>query len=136
MAMPPEVLFKCLEHLVADDFKKFKWYLYQQGGLEGFEAIPESHLEKAERIETVDLMVKKYCEDAIKVTRMILEKINRNDLLERLSQTISEPSGKSCKDYKCDVTKIFRRAQSTVGGLVLDSSRCFSSHPKVFFSSD
>ena len=87
---------ECLEDLRDDDFEKFKWYL--QGSLEGFKAIPQSRLEKANRFKTVDLMVEKYCINTIKVTRMILGKINRNDLLERLSNTISDPSGKSWKD--------------------------------------
>ena len=136
MATPPEVLLKYLDNLGSKDFKRFKWYLWQQEGIGGFKAIPKSRLENKDRTDTVDLMVEKYCEDAIKVTRMILGKIDRNDLVKCLSKTISKPSGKSWKDYKCDVTKIFRSAQSTVGGLVLDSSRCFSSHPKVFFISD
>ena len=136
MASLKEVLFKCLEDLEFEEFKNFKWHLQLEGGLEGFKAIPNGRLENADRNKTVDLMVGKYCEDAIKVTRMILGKIDRNDLVKCLSKTISKPSGKSWKDYKCDVTKIFRSAQSTVGGLVLDSSRCFSSHPKVFFISD
>ncbi|XP_042261363.1 NLR family CARD domain-containing protein 3-like [Thunnus maccoyii] len=37
-------------------------------------------------------MVENYCEDAIKVTRMILGKINQKDRVKRLSNTISDPS--------------------------------------------
>ncbi|XP_042261365.1 NLR family CARD domain-containing protein 3-like [Thunnus maccoyii] len=92
MATPTEVLLECLEDLRADDFKKFKWYLCQRGELEGFKTIPKSRLENADRMDTVDLMVKNYCINTIKVTRMILGKINQNDLLERLSNTISDPS--------------------------------------------
>ena len=64
---------KLLDDLGTDDFKRFKWYL--QGGLEDFKAIPESQLENKDIMDTVDLMVKSYSEDAIKVTKMILEKI-------------------------------------------------------------
>eukprot|EP00064_Thunnus_orientalis_P022547 superscaffoldBa00007686_g22749 len=92
MATPTKVLLECLEDLRADDFKKFKWYLCQRGELEGFKTIPQSRLENADRMDTVDLMVKNYCINTIKVTRMVLGKINRNDLLERLPQTISDPS--------------------------------------------
>ena len=99
MATPTEILLECLEDLGEDDFDKFKWYLCQRGVLEDFKAIPKSRLEKANRMDTVDLMVENYgINNTIKVTRMILEKINQNDLLERLPQTISEPSGKSWKD--------------------------------------
>ncbi|XP_044200291.1 NLR family CARD domain-containing protein 3-like [Thunnus albacares] len=81
MATPPDpqVLLECLEDLGSDDFEKFKWYLYQQGVLKGFKAIPKYRLEKANRFETVDQMVKNYSEDAIKVTKMILGKINPSD---------------------------------------------------------
>ena len=95
MASLKEVLLECLDNLRADDFEKFKWYLCQRGVLEGFKAIPNSRLENAERTDTVDQMFNSYCANTIKVTRMILGKINRNDLLERLSNTNSDPSSKS-----------------------------------------
>lgn len=134
MATLTEVLFECLEDLGSDDFKKFKWYLCQRGVLDDFKAIPKCRLENADRMDTVDQMVKSYCINTIKVTRMILEKINKKDLVERLSHTISEPTGKSWKHGKWEVTKIFSSAQST--WTCLDSSRCFFSHPKVLFSSN
>ena len=133
METPTEVLLGCLKDLGSEEFEEFRWYLRQQGILEGFKPIPKCDLEKANRIKTLDLMVESYGINTIKVTRMILGKISQNDLVERLCH-LPEPKGKSWKDS--NVTKIFRNAQSMVCGLVLDSSRCFSSHPKVFFSSD
>ncbi|XP_044201156.1 uncharacterized protein LOC122976641 [Thunnus albacares] len=102
MATPPEVLLECLEDLGSEDFERFKWYLCQRGVLEGFKAIPNGRLEKANRFETVDLMVGKYCEDAIKVTRMILGKIDRNDLVKCLSNTISKPSELPVEEQESD----------------------------------
>ncbi|XP_068564860.1 NACHT, LRR and PYD domains-containing protein 12-like [Cebidichthys violaceus] len=87
----PIVVFKrTLEDLGADQFKEFKWYLKEEV-LEGFPAIPFSRLENADRMDTVDQMVKNYSINTIKVIREVLKEINRNDLVEKLSKTISEP---------------------------------------------
>eukprot|EP00064_Thunnus_orientalis_P019512 superscaffoldBa00004912_g19634 len=93
MATLKKVLLECLEDLGSEDFKQFKWYLCQRGILEGFKAIPKCRLENADRMDTVDKMIKSYCINAIKVTKIILGKINKNDLVEHLSHTISEPTG-------------------------------------------
>ena len=51
-------------------------------------------LEKAERWETVDLMTQNYTPPgAVEVTKRVLKKINRSDLVLRL-----EPKGQSQKD--------------------------------------
>ncbi|XP_070705095.1 NLR family CARD domain-containing protein 3-like [Pempheris klunzingeri] len=92
MATPQQVLLGTLEDLGAEDFKKFKWYLQQKGVLEGFSPIPKSRLEDADRMDTVDQMVKTYCINTIKVTRMVLILMNQNDLLKNLPNTISEPT--------------------------------------------
>ncbi|XP_070705101.1 NLR family CARD domain-containing protein 3-like [Pempheris klunzingeri] len=92
MATPQQVLLGTLEDLGAEDFKKFKWYLQQKGVLEGFTAIPKSRLENADRMDTVDQMVKTYCINTIKVTKMVLVLINQNDLVKNFPPTISEPT--------------------------------------------
>ncbi|KAM6896139.1 uncharacterized protein PEZ65_021286 [Lycodopsis pacificus] len=79
-----EELLKTLEDLREEEFDKFKWYLKQDGVLEGLSGIPVAQLEKATRHYTVDLMVQKYQgPGATKVTTKILEKIGRNDLVLR-----------------------------------------------------
>ena len=61
----------------------------------GFLAIPVAQLERADRQDTVDLMVQKYsCPGALEITIGILEKINRNDLVQQLSSTNSRMNGK------------------------------------------
>ncbi|GLD56896.1 uncharacterized protein AKAME5_000918500, partial [Lates japonicus] len=87
-----EVLLRTLEDLGAEDLKKFKWHLWQKGVLEGFPGIRKSRLENADREDTVDLMVQTYCINTIKVTKMVLVKINQNDLLDNFTDTISEPT--------------------------------------------
>ncbi|XP_039669424.1 NLR family CARD domain-containing protein 3-like [Perca fluviatilis] len=83
METPKEVVLGILEDLGADDFGKFKWHL--QGALEDFPAIPKSKLENVNRENTVDTMFQTYSTNTIKVTRIVLEKINQNDLVEKLS---------------------------------------------------
>ncbi|KAF1373362.1 hypothetical protein PFLUV_G00259780 [Perca fluviatilis] len=92
MATPQEVVLGTLEDLGSEDFEMFKWYLQQEGALGDFPAIPTSKLENVNRVKTMDLMFHTYSMNAINVTRMVLIKINRNDLVRNLSNTISEPA--------------------------------------------
>ncbi|XP_029923650.1 NLR family CARD domain-containing protein 3-like [Myripristis murdjan] len=54
-----------------------------------FPAIPKCDLETADRLDTVDLMVQTYDEDNVEVTRKVLSKMNKNDLVQHLSGTSS-----------------------------------------------
>ncbi|XP_034003922.1 NACHT, LRR and PYD domains-containing protein 3-like [Trematomus bernacchii] len=89
METPREVLFKTLKDLGENEFKDLKWYL--EGKVLGFPGIPKSELEKADRGDTVDLMLRDYDINTIKVTRDVLKKIPRNDLEEELSKFPSDP---------------------------------------------
>ena len=93
MATLKEILFSTLEHLGKEDFGRFKWHLQQK--VLGFKGIPESRLEDACRTQTVDHMFLNYCIKTIEVTRYVLKKINRNDLVDELSKIPSEPTGRS-----------------------------------------
>ncbi|GLD48213.1 E3 ubiquitin-protein ligase TRIM21-like protein [Lates japonicus] len=65
-----------------------QWFLKQNEILEGFLAIPEAWLERADRPDTVDLMVQKYgSTEALGITIKILKKISRNDLAQGLSSS-------------------------------------------------
>lgn len=97
MATQKEVLLGILEDLGAEDFKKFKWYLQQKEVLEGFPAIRKSRLENADRVDTLEQMVQNYCINTIKVLKIVLVKMNKNDLMENIPNTISNPTGKSFK---------------------------------------
>nr|XP_046234805.1 E3 ubiquitin-protein ligase TRIM21-like [Scatophagus argus] len=80
-----EELWKTLQNLREDEFGSFKWFLKQDEVLEGFSGIPVARLEKANRLDTVDLMVQKYPgPGALKVTLEVLHKISRNDLVQGL----------------------------------------------------
>ncbi|XP_049428115.1 NACHT, LRR and PYD domains-containing protein 12-like [Epinephelus fuscoguttatus] len=90
--MTAEDILNALKDLGEDDFKTFKWYLQQPDILGGYQAIKVFKLEKAERWDTVNVMVNTYKPDgALKVTKKVLEKINRNDLVQSLSDTSSGP---------------------------------------------
>ncbi|XP_039668641.1 E3 ubiquitin-protein ligase TRIM21-like isoform X3 [Perca fluviatilis] len=92
-------LFNTLEDLKEDEFKKFKWIL-QQDMLEGYQSIKVAKLENAERQDTVDVMVKTYqLQGALKVTKKVLEKINRNDLVQSLPHTSSGPEDMAAANY-------------------------------------
>lgn len=92
--MTPEELLNFLEDLVEEEFLKFKWLLQQTSNLLGFPAIKKSHLQTANRQDTVDLMVQTYSlSGAVKVTKNILEKINRNDLLQILGSSSLRTEG-------------------------------------------
>ena len=95
---PQEVLLKILEDLGDEEFKRLKWFMWQRRIFEDFPSIPKSRLENADRMDTVDQMSRAYCINTVKVTKRLLVKIPRNDLLEEFPTYMSEPSGKSGKD--------------------------------------
>ncbi|XP_032360980.1 pyrin [Etheostoma spectabile] len=85
-------LWNTLEDLTEEQFKHFKWFLKQDEVLDGFSGISVARLEKADRQDTVDLMVQNYQgPGALKVTLKVLENIKRNDLAQCLLQTSSGP---------------------------------------------
>uniref|UniRef100_A0A667XPV2 Pyrin domain-containing protein n=1 Tax=Myripristis murdjan TaxID=586833 RepID=A0A667XPV2_9TELE len=85
---PREQLLYILEDLTEEDLKKFKWLL---NVLEDFPAIPKSRLEKANRLDTVEEMVRIYGSDSVEVTKRVLIQMNKNDLVQRLAYAILNP---------------------------------------------
>ncbi|XP_042258993.1 NACHT, LRR and PYD domains-containing protein 12-like [Thunnus maccoyii] len=117
-----EELLKTLEDLIEDEFKKFKWFLKEDDVLEGFKGIPRAQLEKAGREDTVDLMVQKYQDPgALQVTNEILEKINRNDLVQRLQNSSSGPKGGESSTDATAVQKPTTSEQPAADGLQMVS---------------
>ncbi|XP_028428495.1 NLR family CARD domain-containing protein 3-like [Perca flavescens] len=92
METPKEVVLTTLEDLGAEDFEKFKWYLQQKGTLKNFPAIQKSKLENVNRLNTVDIMFQTYSINTINVTRIVLVKIDQNDLVKNLTNIIYEPA--------------------------------------------
>ena len=72
-------LLETLEDLGEQELKRFHWYLQNPELLDGFKAIRKCRLEKADRLDTVDVMVEMYTtEHVMEVTSSILEKIKMN----------------------------------------------------------
>lgn len=94
-----ELLLRALKDLGDNELKEFKWYLQKSEVLERFPVIPKSRLDKADRTDTVDQMLQTYCENTLEVTKKVLRKLDRNDLVRILSDPNSEPVvGKSWND--------------------------------------
>uniref|UniRef100_A0A3P9P6Q3 Pyrin domain-containing protein n=1 Tax=Poecilia reticulata TaxID=8081 RepID=A0A3P9P6Q3_POERE len=81
-------LLESLEDLGDKEFKKFKWYLQQAEFLKAIPSIPKCQLESSDREDTVDLMVQTYSRRCVEVARMVLQRMNRNDLAEKLSNNL------------------------------------------------
>ncbi|CAN9498306.1 unnamed protein product [Ophioblennius macclurei] len=72
-------LLDSLQDLGAEELKCFHWFLQNADEVEdGFRAIRKCHLDKADRLDTVDLMVEMYNINTRAVTEKILKKINKN----------------------------------------------------------
>ncbi|KAM4729063.1 uncharacterized protein FYW61_011840 [Anableps anableps] len=85
--MKAEDVLKALDDLSQEELKRFKWFLQQPEILPGLPAIKKAYLEKTESLVIVDAMVHTFTlQRCMEVTSTILEKINRNDLLQRLSE--------------------------------------------------
>ncbi|XP_062418572.1 NLR family CARD domain-containing protein 3-like isoform X3 [Pungitius pungitius] len=79
-------LIKILEQLKEEDFKGFKWYLENHPIPEDHRSIPPCDLENADRRNTVDMMVRCYNTDSVQVAMKVLEELQMNDLVEKLSK--------------------------------------------------
>ncbi|XP_026041761.1 uncharacterized protein LOC113032831 isoform X4 [Astatotilapia calliptera] len=78
-----ERIMEILEHLEKKDLKKFKWLLVE------LKPIPKSELEDANICDLVDLMFGAYTQHTVEVTKEVFRKMNRNDLVQKLSDTSS-----------------------------------------------
>uniref|UniRef100_UPI0037E7FAA9 nuclear factor 7, brain-like n=1 Tax=Semicossyphus pulcher TaxID=241346 RepID=UPI0037E7FAA9 len=118
MAKLKEELWKILQDLREDDFEQFKWFLKLDGNVEGYSGIPVAQLEKAGRQHAVDLLVQKYQgHGALTVTMKVLEKISRNDLVERLQNSSTEPMDLgSCESVA--VTCDFEKKKAELGAKI------------------
>ncbi|XP_040891318.1 NLR family CARD domain-containing protein 3-like [Toxotes jaculatrix] len=88
--MTPEDLLNTLEDLGDDEFNKFRWFLQQPECLQGLPPMKKGRMQTTSAWDTVDLMVQMYTlPGAVEVTRKVLEKINRNDLVQSLTDSSS-----------------------------------------------
>ncbi|XP_051798405.1 NACHT, LRR and PYD domains-containing protein 3-like [Acanthochromis polyacanthus] len=91
-SMTSEVLKNILDDLKDDELHKFQSFLQHPNNVQGLPAIKESRLQTLDRCDTVDVIVEIYgLQRAVQVTRVVLEKIPRNDLLVKIPASSSGP---------------------------------------------
>ena len=85
-----ELLLETLNDFSDQELTKLKWLLqftYFKKGL------PWIQLEPADRTKVVDLMVERCGQQSVEVIREVFMEMKRTDLVQRLSETSSEPKG-------------------------------------------
>ncbi|KAK9410169.1 hypothetical protein NXF25_001344 [Crotalus adamanteus] len=80
-------LRKALNALEENPFEDFKWTL-KCINHNGKENIPISSLEKATRLEVVDLLIQYYKEDAVDVCIIVLQQSNINNVARNLEEAL------------------------------------------------
>ncbi|XP_035811449.2 NACHT, LRR and PYD domains-containing protein 12-like [Amphiprion ocellaris] len=90
--MTSEVLLNILDDLDDEELSTFQWFLQKPNNVQDLPAIKKSRLQTPNRCKTVDVMVETYgLQRAVQMTRVVLEKISRNDLLQRFPASSSGP---------------------------------------------
>ncbi|XP_073341133.1 uncharacterized protein [Pagrus major] len=97
-----EKLLQTLEDFSPGDLVKFKHVLLNTEMKEGQE-IPRRRLATADRVQTVELMVELYGQQSEEVIREVFNKMNRRDLVQRLSDISlgSEGPSRSLEHEDC-----------------------------------
>ncbi|XP_036929632.1 uncharacterized protein LOC119005785 isoform X14 [Acanthopagrus latus] len=86
-----ELLLETLNDLSYEEQKTFAWFLQFTFFQRSLPQIPWSRLLEEDMAESlVDVMVEKYGQKSVEVTREVLMDMNRTDLVQRLSETSSE----------------------------------------------
>ncbi|XP_037340167.2 NACHT, LRR and PYD domains-containing protein 3-like [Pungitius pungitius] len=88
-------ILSILKELKEEDYKEFKWYLENHPSPEDPRSIPPCGLQNADRMDTVDLIVRCYDTDSVQVTMKVLEEMKMNDLAEKLSKMNLNPTGET-----------------------------------------
>ncbi|XP_051812818.1 uncharacterized protein LOC110969670 isoform X2 [Acanthochromis polyacanthus] len=86
-----ERIQKMLQHLNESELKEFKWTLEDSTFMFMLDlpCIPRCKLDKADMLDLVDLMIQTYSQRSVEVTKKVFKKINRNDLVQMLSDSSS-----------------------------------------------
>ncbi|XP_062393020.1 neoverrucotoxin subunit alpha-like [Sardina pilchardus] len=108
MADPLDLLLGVLDELRSGELKRFRLYL-SSGQLEGYPRIPQGRLENDDPTDIASKMRETYgIADSLKVTKVIMRRIHRSDLAERLEQDGASASTQrrftDVRQYACDLT--------------------------------
>ncbi|KAM6935595.1 uncharacterized protein PEZ65_005936 [Lycodopsis pacificus] len=99
MMTDEELLLETLNDLSSEELKKFKWLLQFNFFHWGLPQISWSRLRWAHRADLlVDVMMKIWNQQSVEVTKEVFMDMNRTDLVQRLSETSSEPKEKHTVD--------------------------------------
>uniref|UniRef100_A0AAQ4PZT4 B30.2/SPRY domain-containing protein n=1 Tax=Gasterosteus aculeatus aculeatus TaxID=481459 RepID=A0AAQ4PZT4_GASAC len=102
-------ILNILEHLQDEDFKRFKWHLRNYSIPQDPRSIRPCDLEKADQMDTVDLMVRCYAKDSVQVAVSVLKTMQMNDLAENLSKKNYTELIDNCqRELKSNLKKKFR----------------------------
>ncbi|XP_068425874.1 uncharacterized protein [Clinocottus analis] len=88
MTSVQENLLEIVQDINDGDLEKFK-HVLQYTKIKGQPKIPSTRLETADRADIVKMMMKTYKQQTVEVIKEVLKKMNRTDLVERLSDISS-----------------------------------------------
>ncbi|XP_029939725.1 NLR family CARD domain-containing protein 3-like [Salarias fasciatus] len=91
MSSDPEVLLGILDHLLIDEFKRFKFHLSNIGVFEGCRAIPAGRLETLDKPDTASRIHQTYSNHAPELMKLVLEKIGKKLTWDKHIINISQP---------------------------------------------
>ena len=76
-------IFKILEELEDEEFKKFQRFLRDPDNLGGEEPVGRARLEKKDRMDTADVILQAYPDSVDQIMQNVLPKVGRKDLLKQ-----------------------------------------------------
>ena len=98
MASDIELLLETLDDLSDRELQKFKTIFLSQISSEGrYSVIPWRQLDTPDRQDIVFSMVRSYGQQSVARTKEFLMKMNRTDLVQRLSDSRSGPKSKTIR---------------------------------------
>ncbi|XP_078027620.1 uncharacterized protein LOC144464477 isoform X4 [Epinephelus lanceolatus] len=98
MAAVKQLLLETLNGLSDKEFKKFKWSLKLTVSQKNLPNISPELSYTTDREEIVDVMLQTYSQQSVQLTREAVKKMNRTDLMQRLSKPSSELKEKHSVD--------------------------------------
>ncbi|XP_050812852.1 uncharacterized protein LOC127052808 isoform X2 [Gopherus flavomarginatus] len=109
-----DLLVNTLDDLRESELKNFKHKLTDIDLKEGYDHIPKGKLENAKSLEITDLLIGHYTMDnALEVTTIVLEAINRKDLARRLRGVTrtGTSTGKTTRDLLVNILDDLRESE-------------------------
>ncbi len=112
-------LLETLKDLSYEELEQFKRLLRRTEMKRGLPTIPRRRMKMADRVEIVEQMVEIYGQQSEQVTRKVLKKMRRTDLVQRLSDISSGSKGETKKtktptlhnhhaSHKCAINRFYK----------------------------